>query len=312
MPHSSPSPLVFLFFHLCRQWLSCAHIGLGAFLTSISNLCALVSVPVTLHLYMGHVLNERFALAPSDVLLYTFAYTAPILAAACLAYIFVPSDAEIHWRWRLLAILTLVFFSFLAFVFVGNKPLGMTINPWELLAGHRARDYAACLLLLVANFFMGYGAGRFFKLPSVVCRTLSIEVAMQNDWLALHIVRGTLSGGQLFLFPIILYSTMQAMSGSMVMLIFKQMYTEERVLEYINENRLHDSFRGPGHFDADDANQVSLQGRHNKAVQKIFGMKMPTRYAKSSWFLRDPTKAVNRNESLTTYENDHGSDDDER
>ena len=61
---------------------------------------------------------------------------------------------------------------------------------------------------LAVNYVVGYGAGRFFKLHPTICRTVSIEVAMQNDWLALHIVRGT-RAPMLYIFPVIFYSAMQ-------------------------------------------------------------------------------------------------------
>jgi BASS family bile acid:Na+ symporter len=269
------------------QWLSCAHIGLGAFLTFASNLSSLASVQLILRLYLGNIVNENYALDSMSILIYTCAYSLPIVFASTMCYFFVPADKEVHWKWKALAICALVTFSGLAFLFVGNSPLGMTIDPLRLFTERKPKDYCAVLSFLAANYLIGFGVGNFFKLPKTICRTLSIEVAMQNDWLALHIVRGT-HAPLLYIFPVILYSSLQGMLGPVVMAIFKHMYQSEQVSQYIKENKLHDSFRGPGHFESDDSEQVSLQTRHNKAVSRIFGKDIKARYAKPIWFL--PTK----------------------
>ena len=121
----------------------------------MTNLAALISVPVSLKLYLGNVLNESFVLKGSDITIYACAYGLPIVVAAILVYMLLPKDKEIHPRWKLLAILILVTFSFLAFLFVGNSPLGMEIDPWKLLAGHKVKvcrcyhfDRGACSLTL--------------------------------------------------------------------------------------------------------------------------------------------------------------------
>jgi len=272
------------------QWLSCAHIGLGAFLTFASNLCSLLSVQLILKFYLGAVANETFALDSLSILVYTCAYSIPIVLTSYLCYLFLPADKEVHWKWKVLALCLLVTFSCLAFVFVGNSPLGMTVDPMVVFYRRKPQDYFAVLSFLVANYFVGFGAGRFFGFHPTVCRTLSIEVAMQNDWLALHIVRGT-RAPILYIFPVIFYSALQASCGPLVMGIFKHMYTKEKINEYISEHILHDSFRGPGHFDSDAAEQVSLQSRHNQAVSRILGVENKRRYGKPIWHL--PTKVKN-------------------
>ena len=273
-----------------RQWLSCAHIGLGAFLTFASNLSSLVSVQLILKFYLGNVAAETFELDSGSILVYTFAYSAPIVLASTLCYFFLPADKEVHWKWKVLALCLLVTFSGLAFVFVGNSPLGMTVDPIAVFYNRKLKDYLAVVTFLAANYFVGYVAGRFFGFHPTICRTLSIEVAMQNDWLALHVVRGT-SQPLAYIFPVLFYSTMQASCGPLVMAIFKHMYQSERVLDYVNENMLHDSFRGPGHFDAEDAAQVSLQSRHNQAVSRILGVENKRRYGKPIWHLSSKVKS---------------------
>ena len=299
MVQPTDAALIFLFPSLARwrrQWLSCAHIGLGAFLTFASNLSSLVSVQLILKFYLGNIVNETFALDSLSILVYTCAYSLPILAASILCYFFLPADKEVHWKWKVLALCLLVTFSCLAFFFVGNSPLGMTIDPLELFYNRKPRDYYAVVTFLFGNYVVGYVAGRFFRLHPTVCRTISIEVAMQNDWLALHIVRGT-SAPLLYIFPVIFYSALQASCGPLVMAVFKHMYQSEKISDYVNEHVLHDSFRGPGHFDADDAEQVSLQTRHNKAVCRILGTETKRRYGKPIWHLPTKVKETLRKKS---------------
>ena len=178
--------------------------------------------------------------------------------------------------------------------------------PFTNLVSLSWQDYYAIISFLAINYLVGYGTGRFFKLHPTICRTLSIEVAMQNDWLALHIVRGTHTP-LLYIFPVIFYSAMQAMVGPLVMAIFKHMYQSEQINTYISENVLHDSFRGPGHFASDDAEQISLQTRHNKAVCRIFGTEEKRRYGKPIWFLSRKVK-----ESFRKSKSVEGSDQKER
>jgi len=272
------------------QWLSCAHIGLGAFLTFASNLSSLVSVQLILKFYLGNIVNETFALDEISILVYTCAYSLPIVVSSVLCYLLLPADKEVHWKWKVLALCLLVTFSTLAFFFVGNSPLGMTVDPIEVFYRRKPRDYFGVMSFLAVNYLIGYGAGRFFRFHPTICRTLSIEVAMQNDWLALHIVRGTHTP-LMYIFPVIFYSALQATCGPLVMAIFKHMYQAEKITEYVNENVLHDSFRGPGHFDSEDAEQISLQSRHNQAVSRILGVENKRRYGKPIWHL--PTKVKN-------------------
>ena len=130
-----------LFFPSCqnRQWLSCAHIGLGAFLTFASNLSSLLSVQLILKFYLGQIVNETFALDSMSILIYTCAYSLPIVLASVLCYFFLPEDKEVHWKWKVLALCLLVTFSGLAFIFVGNSPLGMTIDPLDLFYGRKPK-----------------------------------------------------------------------------------------------------------------------------------------------------------------------------
>jgi len=121
------------------QWLSCAHIGLGAFLTFASNLSSLLSVQLILKFYLGQIVNETFALDSMSILIYTCAYSLPIVLASVLCYFFLPEDKEVHWKWKVLALCLLVTFSGLAFIFVGNSPLGMTINPLDLFYGRKPK-----------------------------------------------------------------------------------------------------------------------------------------------------------------------------
>eukprot|EP00216_Chloropicon_sp_CCMP2111_P006122 CAMPEP_0198239146 /NCGR_PEP_ID=MMETSP1446-20131203/4646_1 /TAXON_ID=1461542 ORGANISM="Unidentified sp, Strain CCMP2111" /NCGR_SAMPLE_ID=MMETSP1446 /ASSEMBLY_ACC=CAM_ASM_001112 /LENGTH=398 /DNA_ID=CAMNT_0043921697 /DNA_START=325 /DNA_END=1521 /DNA_ORIENTATION=+ len=298
------------------QWLSSCHIGLGALLTLSSNLFSVASVPVTLQLYLS---RWSLSLEYSDILMYCFCYGFPIILAYLMQLMFIPDGTELHQKWKLIAILTLVLFTFLSFIFVGSKPLGMEIDPWQLIAGQQAKDYLSVLSFLATNYLIGFFVPKMCHLPPSVCRTLSIEVAMQNDWLALHIIRGSKTPQSAkFLFPVILYSTLQAMLGPIVMVLFKHLQQSEKCFEYMQENRLHDSFKGPGHFakvdpssmdddDNIDALQMSLQSRHNMAVSRIFGIKdLGTRYCKPSWFLKkDPSKVNRHNSDLN--DNEYGS-----
>jgi len=270
------------------QWLSCAHIGLGAFLTFASNFCSMLSTQLVLRFYLGGIVNESFSLDALSIFIYTCAYSMPIVLASTVCYFFVPADKEVHWKWKVLALCLLVTSSLMAFFFVGNSPLGITIDPMELFYNRKPKDYFAVVTFLAVNYVVGYGAGRFFKLHPTICRTVSIEVAMQNDWLALHIVRGT-RAPMLYIFPVIFYSAMQASVGPLVMAVFKHMYQSEKISEYINENRC-DSFRMPGHFASDDAEQISLQTRHNNAVSRIFGTEEKRRYGKPIWHLSRKVK----------------------
>ncbi len=121
------------------QWLSCAHIGLGAFLTFASNFCSMLSTQLILRLCLGSIVNESFSLDALSIFVYTCAYSVPIVLASTVCYFFLPADKEVHWKWKVLALTLLVTSSLLAFFFVGNSPLGITIDPAELFYNRKAK-----------------------------------------------------------------------------------------------------------------------------------------------------------------------------
>ena len=83
-------------------------------------------------------------------------------------------------------------------------------------------------------------------------------------------------------------------------LLNRYLYHTEQVQEYIEENQFRNSFKEPSAFmetiEAKDLEegQLSVQTRHNNAINRIFGERRETRYPASHRQVEDHLRSLKR------------------
>ena len=171
----------------------------------------------------------------------------------------------------------------------------------DILKDHSVNDWMAVLIFVLSSFCLGYGVPRVLGLSRPVCRLMSMECGYQNEWLALLVLK--LDPGTPFLldkfgFAITAYAVMQIAVVPLCTLLNRYLYQTEQVQEYIEENQFRNSFKEPSAFmetiEAKDLEegQLSVQTRHNNAINRIFGERRETRYPASHRQVEDHLRSL--------------------
>ena len=219
-------------------------------------------------------------------------------------------------KWRLYGVMAIMFVITGLYFLLGKLGYVPQDDYLRIMQGHGVRDWAAAAVLLVASYVLGYFVPRAACLPPVTCRLVAMECGFQNEWLALLALKASGPAAVINLgFSIVAYACMNFALAPLVTLLNRYLHQRDQVAEYITENRFENSFKSPSYFvgrkfsrrhtgggcgggggsgcgsggggggaasgarEADLA-QLSVQGRHVNAIQRIFGEYREERYPK--------------------------------
>ncbi len=161
-------------------YLARANVALSVLMTTISTFAAILLTPLLTKWLAGALVEIdawKLCLDTVKVVL------VPILAGLVLNH-FLPKVSR-----RVTPVAPLV--SVIAIVLIVASVIGMNR---DLVLGSGWRLLAAPALLHLGGFALGYLAARMLRLPIQDCRTISIEVGMQNSGLGTYLARNSFPG----------------------------------------------------------------------------------------------------------------------
>ena len=223
-------------------------------------------------------------------------------------------------KWRFYGVMSIMVVITSLYFLLGKLGYVPQDDYGRILQGHGGRDWAAAAVFLAASYILGYFAPRAACLPPVTCRLVAMECGFQNEWVALLALKASGPAAVINLgFSIVAYACMNFALAPLVTLLNRYLHQRDQVEEYITENRFENSFKSPSYFvgrkftrrltgggggggavggdgggaggrggsagggggavEADLA-QLSVQGRHVNAIQRIFGEHREQRYPK--------------------------------
>lgn len=161
-------------------YLARANVALSVMMTTASTFAAIALTPLLTKWLAGTLVEiDAWKLCFDTVKVVLF----PVLAGLVLNH-FLPKASR-----HITPVAPLV--SVVAIVLIVASIIGQNR---DLILGSGWRLLAAPALLHVGGFALGYFAARLLKLPLEDCRTISIEVGMQNSGLGTHLAKQSFPG----------------------------------------------------------------------------------------------------------------------
>ena len=152
------------------SWLAKANLALSVSVTMVSTLLAPFITPLLMRLLAGQLVAIHFAAMVWDI---TQIVILPILAGLLFNYLV---RGRVRWLDKAMPLLSMTGIALIIVV--------ITAAGRDSLLAVGLLLIAATFLQNVAGYSLGYGAARFLGLAEKDCRTISLEVGMQNGGLA--------------------------------------------------------------------------------------------------------------------------------
>ena len=188
-------------------FLANGKVALSVCLTVCSTLLAIGMTPWLTHVYAGHYLP----IDPWSLMGSIFSIVLIPLVLGISWKKFFPQGAR---RVSTFSPLLSVLFILLIVGFVLAAKRETVLKHWESML-------IAVLLLHLGGFFLGYMIPRIFRERKPVCRTLSIEVGMQNSGLGMALASKHFSPMPMVAAPCALSAVMHCIIGSALAAIWK-------------------------------------------------------------------------------------------
>ncbi len=161
-------------------YLARANVALSVLMTMISTFAAVLLTPLLTKWLVGTLIEVSAAMLFFDTLKVVL---LPVVLGLLLNR-FTPRFVK-----KVLPIspfLSVVAIVLIVACIIGSKNQTIIEAGWRLLA--------APAILHLAAFILGYFAAKLFRLPEDTCRTISIEVGMQNSGLGTHLANNNFKG----------------------------------------------------------------------------------------------------------------------
>lgn len=152
------------------SYLARANLALSVSVTTISTLLAPFLTPLLMNLLGGSFIEIHFWTMVWDI---TKIVIIPIVAGLLFHYLI---HGKFNWLDRAMPILSMVGIALILTVMVAAGRDNLLKVGGLLIV--------ATLIHNTAGFFLGYWSGRLLKFPERDCRTIALEVGMQNAGLA--------------------------------------------------------------------------------------------------------------------------------
>jgi bile acid:Na+ symporter, BASS family len=151
-------------------YLAKGDVALSILLTTASTLIAVVATPALTYLYLNQSVPVPFADMLTSILKIVL---VPVLFGTTLNSLFTSRIARIKPVFPILSSLSIVLI--IAIIVAVNRPILATAGPIIILA---------VILHNLSGLISGYLIARLFGFHRQICRTISIEVGMQNSGLS--------------------------------------------------------------------------------------------------------------------------------
>ena len=189
-------------------FLAGGRVALSVCLTACSTLLAIVVTPWLTHFYAGHYLP----IDPLALMKSIFIIVLLPLALGVSWKKFYPHSAK---RTSVFSPLLSVLFILLIVGFVLAAKKEIILNNWQTML-------MAVLLLHLGGFFLGFLIPRLIRQKKSICRTLSIEVGMQNSGLGMALASKHFSAMPMVPAPCALSAVMHCIIGSILAAVWNR------------------------------------------------------------------------------------------
>jgi BASS family bile acid:Na+ symporter len=152
------------------SYLARANLALSVSVTTISTLLAPFLTPLLMNLLGGNFVEIHFWAMVWDI---TKIVIIPIVAGLLFHYLV---HGKFNWLDRAMPILSMTGIALILIVMVAAGRDNLVKIGGLLIV--------ATIIHNIAGFFLGYWSGRLFRFPERDCRTIALEVGMQNAGLA--------------------------------------------------------------------------------------------------------------------------------
>jgi BASS family bile acid:Na+ symporter len=183
-------------------FLAKGQVALSVSLTICSTILAILVTPWLTHFYAGHYLPvDPWALMQSIL----YVVVIPLVLGVTWKYYFSKSAL---WFSAFSPLLSVIFILLIVgFVLAAKKQI--ILENWGIML-------SAVILLHAGGFALGYGIPHFFRQSTIISRTLSIEVGMQNSGLGMALASKHFSTMPMVPAPCALSAVMHCIIGSLL------------------------------------------------------------------------------------------------
>ena len=201
-------------------FLAGGRVALSVCLTTCSTLLAIVVTPWLTHYYAGHYLPiDPWALMKSIF----YIVLIPLIVGVSWKK-FYPKVAK---RASVFSPLLSVLFILLIVGFVLAAKKEIILKHWQTML-------MSVVVLHLGGFFLGFVIPRLIRQKKSVCRTLSIEVGMQNSGLGMALASKHFSAMPMVPAPCALSAVMHCIIGSVLASVWNR---ENKVAEYLDPEK---------------------------------------------------------------------------
>ena len=201
-------------------FLAGGRVALSVCLTACSTLLAIVVTPWLTHFYAGHYLPiDPWALMKSIF----YIVLIPLIVGVSWKK-FYPKVAK---RASVFSPLLSVLFILLIVGFVLAAKKEIILKHWQTML-------MSVVVLHLGGFFLGFVIPRLIRQKKSVCRTLSIEVGMQNSGLGMALASKHFSAMPMVPAPCALSAVMHCIIGSVLASVWNR---ENKVAEYLDPEK---------------------------------------------------------------------------
>ena len=201
-------------------FLAGGRLALSVCLTACSTLLAIVVTPWLTHYYAGHYLPiDPWALMKSIF----YIVLIPLIVGVSWKK-FYPKVAK---RASVFSPLLSVLFILLIVGFVLAAKKEIILKHWQTML-------MSVVVLHLGGFFLGFVIPRLIRQKKSVCRTLSIEVGMQNSGLGMALASKHFSAMPMVPAPCALSAVMHCIIGSVLASVWNR---EKKVAEYLDPEK---------------------------------------------------------------------------
>ena len=201
-------------------FLAGGRVALSVCLTACSTLLAVAVTPWLTHFYAGHYLPiDPWALMKSIF----YIVLIPLVVGVSWKKFYPKVAKRASFFSPLLSVLFILLI--VGFVLAAKK---------EIILKHWQTMLMSVVVLHLGGFFLGFVIPRLIRQKKSVCRTLSIEVGMQNSGLGMALASKHFSAMPMVPAPCALSAVMHCIIGSVLASVWNR---ENKVAEYLNPEK---------------------------------------------------------------------------
>lgn len=203
-------------------------VALSISLTALATIASIVTIPLYIGFSMSYFgMEGALVFSKWEAIKTLFVITLIPTSVGMLVRAYLPRVAEKITK-AIQIISMILLFAIIT---------GCVVKQWTNLVTYFGTAGPIALTLNISTILLGYLLGRAFKLKRKFCRTLSIEVGIQNGTLAIAFAAAiTGTGFSMMAIPAAVYSLLMFMTIGVVIALFRRMTAkEEEAAESVGE-----------------------------------------------------------------------------